>query len=132
MAVGSAAAVLVMAFGYAQYGDGYLRMLLPLYLPAVMVPAGLVIFGLHFRARREEARWARELEKADERSAAERAIEARSAGRAWITVALLTTAASAAFGICTLVPHRADADAGEEDAQLHYPVDAVTGAVEEE
>jgi len=132
MAVGSVAAVLVMAFGYAQYGHGYLRMLLPLYLPAVMVPAGLVIFGLHFRARREEARWARELEKADQRSEAERAIEARSAGRAWISVALLTAAASAAFGISTLVPSRSGADEEKEDAQLHYPMHAVTGAGKEE
>ncbi len=132
MAFGSIAALLVMAIGYAQYGEHPPTMLMPLYLAAVMVPAALLIFGLHHQAKREEAEWARELEHVEKCSAAELADEARSAGKAWISVALLTAAAAAAFGVSMLVPGHAGADAGQEDAQLHYPIHAVTGAVEEE
>lgn len=127
MALGSAAAVLVMTVGYAQYGDGYPRMLLPLYLPTVMVPAVLLILGLHSCAKRGEARWARELAEVDERSPDDLANEARAANKAWIIVALMTAAASAAIGISTLVPSHAGAAAGSDEALVHRPVHAATG-----
>ncbi|MEJ6330053.1 hypothetical protein Q2B95_15520 [Stenotrophomonas maltophilia] len=126
IALGSSAAVLVMAIGYAHYGDGHLWMLLPLYLPAVMVPSVLLILGLYFCAKREEARWARELATNDARSEDDLANDARAASRAWIIVALMTAAASSALGISTLVPSHAGAAASKEAAHVHRPVHAVT------
>lgn len=128
IALGSAGAMLVMAIGHALYGDGHPGMFWPLNLLAFVLPAALVIFGLHYSARQEESNWAGELSEAAERSATELAAQARSAGRAWISVALLTATAAAALGVFMLVPRQGDADADEEDALVHYSVHAVTGA----